>query len=420
MIPEAIGEPPRAAIPDLENTMSRRFLRVLEKWIPVGLEYFEDWPDRPDCGHFLGGCHWYGQETAFCSLVFALAASSPEYDEKAGRCSRDELRRIALKGIRYLCFTHDSGPAECVRPKRGLGRPENCGTKWGERGKGFFRESQCGTTVLCMAIAVLLLGDMVDDETWAMLAAVHGDYAGRFGEMEPRSGVYSDTQAEENGWTSCGLASAALLLRRHPKAPVWERTARRWMFATATAPQDEKNGAVIEDGEPVSRLVRSSGAATRVFTLLPDYMAENHGIVHPTYTASALFHTAQLACLYGAFGARLPRHALFNRERIYGQLKFMTERNGYFHPVQGMDWAYLSPDPGTPSHAAAAVLLGDPDAAALERRALATLETRQEGNAGRMIARTICEKCRDIQDPMIMREILIYLPALTCLLHRIY
>ncbi len=56
-------------------------------------------------------------------------------------------REMAIKGVRYLCYTHDSGPEDCVRPSEGLGRPENCGTKWGERGKGFFRESQCGSTV---------------------------------------------------------------------------------------------------------------------------------------------------------------------------------------------------------------------------------------------------------------------------------
>jgi hypothetical protein len=51
-----------------------------------------------------------------------------------------------------LCdrFTHDTGPAECVRPAVGLGRRENCNTKWGERGKGFFRESQYGQTVAAM------------------------------------------------------------------------------------------------------------------------------------------------------------------------------------------------------------------------------------------------------------------------------
>lgn len=109
----------QAVLRQRETPLSRRYLRVLEQWMPVGLEYFADWPDRPNCGHFLGGCHWYGIEMIAGALTFALAASSTEYDESAGGCSRDELRRIALKGIRYLCFTHDTGPADCVRIRPG-------------------------------------------------------------------------------------------------------------------------------------------------------------------------------------------------------------------------------------------------------------------------------------------------------------
>lgn len=38
-----------------ETPLSRRYLRILEDWIPTGLQYWAQWPDRPRCGHFLGG-----------------------------------------------------------------------------------------------------------------------------------------------------------------------------------------------------------------------------------------------------------------------------------------------------------------------------------------------------------------------------
>ena len=138
---------PSAVIPDIENEMSRRYLMMIQKWIPICMSYFSDWHMRPNCGHFFGGAHWYGNETSGPVKALALISTSPEYDEAVAGCSRDELRRIAVQGIRYLCFTHDTGPEDCVRPERGLGRPETWGTKWGERGKGFFRESQCGNTI---------------------------------------------------------------------------------------------------------------------------------------------------------------------------------------------------------------------------------------------------------------------------------
>lgn len=396
-----------------ETTLSKRYLRVLEKWIPVGVEYFSDWPTRPNCGHFLGGCHWYGIETIAGALTFAAAASSPHYNEKVGGASRKDLQTMALKAIRYLCFTHDSGPADCVRPEKGLGRAENFGTKWGERGKGFFRESQCGTTISGLAIAALLLGDLVDEETWNLIATVHADYAARFGTMAPKSGVYRNTQMEENGWTSCGLASVEQLLSQAPEATTWATTAHHWMFSTATAPQDNKNQMVFDNDKTVSQLTGD------ILTTLPDYMAENHGMVHPNYTASSVLFTGYLGVIYGAYGAPLPKHAFFNRQKIYDQLKLTTDCTGSMHPVQGMDWPYLFTDPGTTTHAAASVLLKDPDAARMALWALETLEGRQDSNKGRMYDPTVAEVCHDVQDPMIIRECLIAGPTYTYLLHRL-
>ena len=402
-----------AQLPDRETPLSRRYLRVLESWIPTGLHYFEDWPLRPNCGHFLGGCHWYGNETIAGAFTFALAASSPAYDPQHGGCSRSELRQMALKGLRYLCFTHDTGPPECVRPATGLGRSENCGTKWGERGLGFFKESQCGTTIARMALTALLLGDEVDEETWDMLAAVHEDYAERFGDMVPRNGVYRDTQMEENAWTSCGLASVSLVMENSAQAADWARNARRWMFATATAPQDVLNRGLFAEGETVSQL------SAPHLTTLPDYMAENHGVVHPSYTASSVNFTGTLAAIYGIMEVDLPPHALYNRQRVYDQLKPTVERHGAAHPVQGMDWPYLPTDPGVCLHAAASLVLRDPDGAHFERCALTTLEQRQAGNEGSMYDADLAATCHGIQDPLIMREATIASPAAAYLMHRL-
>ena len=64
-------------LPDSENDMSRRYLQVLMRWVPVALQAFNSWPERPHCGHFFGGVYWYGLETAGPSATLALVASSP-------------------------------------------------------------------------------------------------------------------------------------------------------------------------------------------------------------------------------------------------------------------------------------------------------------------------------------------------------
>ena len=104
-------------LPAVENDLSRRYLQVLMRWVPVALQTFNSWPERPHCGHFFGGVYWYGLETAGPSATLALVASSPEFDSAMVGYSALELRQIALQGLRYLCLTHDTGPAECVCPR---------------------------------------------------------------------------------------------------------------------------------------------------------------------------------------------------------------------------------------------------------------------------------------------------------------
>lgn len=400
-------------LPPEENVMSRRYLRMLEKWIPVGVEYFAEWPIRPRCGHFFGGAHWYGQETISPAEAFALASVSPEYDERRTGVSREELRRMAIMAVRYLGFTHDTGPADCVRPSVGLGRPENCGRKWGERGTGFFRESQCGSTIAAMADVCLLLRDEVDEETWMMVARILEDYAERFGAMPPRSGVYADTQMEENAWTAAGLTSCFLFLSRHPQAAAWEAMARRWMFSACATPQDAK-----DRGQLGTSVV--GALAGRTFTTLPDYWAENHGMVHPNYTATGVRSLGNIGAQLRLWGRELPPELFWNRRRIYENLKALTDGAGYAQAVQGMDWHYLPTVGSDAVHAIAAVFFNDPDAAALQRRALRNAELRQEGNGGRLYNKDFALRAHDQQDPMIMREINIRSVAHLYLLHRLF
>ena len=124
MRPQILTDRAEPSMRSKETPLSKRYLRILENWIHVGLEYYQDWPVRPNCGHFFGGCHWYGSDTVAGALAFSVAATAPGYDEKRGGCSRQKLKGLALKGIRYLCFTHDTGPPDCVRPAKGLGRKE--------------------------------------------------------------------------------------------------------------------------------------------------------------------------------------------------------------------------------------------------------------------------------------------------------
>jgi len=399
-------------IPKVETDMSRRYLMVMQRWIPVCMEYFQEWPDRPNCGHFFSGVYWYGSETAGPLKVLSLTISSPEYDEDVVGFSKKELVDAAVKALRYLCFTHDTGPEDCVRPAEGLGRPELCRTKWGERGKGFFRESQCGRNVANITTAALILRRYLDDETWTMVANICADYLDRFGDMPPRSGVYANTQMEENAWTSLGLAASYLFLSRHENARRWEENAKRWMFCTATVPQDMFNRKKFDGKLTVSQLCGLR------FTALPDFMAENHGFVHPSYTASAIYFTGLVGNMYRIYGRKEPKHVYWHRQDFYDNLKRLCDSTGSPHPVQGMDWPYLTPRCFL--HTSAYLYLRDPDAGYYERVALDLLEKIQLGNKGRMVDPEVASRCHDQQDPLILRELGIVSVADAYLAHRLF
>ena len=135
--------------------------------------------------------------------------------------------------------------------------------------------------------------------------------------------VSAITQMEENGWTSTGLASVECVLSNSPRSNTWAETARRWMFSTATAQQDTKNHMALADGGTVRQYTGQT------FTTLPDYMAENHGMVHPSYTASSLNFTGRLGMVYAIYGLETPEQAFFNRKKIYERYSFFRRYSFY-------------------------------------------------------------------------------------------
>jgi len=396
-----------------ETEMSRRFLQIMQQWIPIAVANFQDWPVRPNCGHFFGGVFWYGQETSGTLNLLASVLCSPNYDEKITGISRDALREMAIKALRFLCFTHDTGPADCVRPAKGIGRPEPANTKWGERGRGFFPESQCGFSISNINIAVALLREFLDDETLEMIYNINLDYLTRFENMPPRSGVFHDTQTEENAWTALGLSSAALMLRNHPKYETWLAHAKKWMFCSSTLPRDHYNHGHFADGKSVSDW------CNRTFTTLPDGLAENHAIVHPSYLGSSILFLGINANNFLLFGETPPPQLFWHRQDVYDLIKITSDLTGRAHAVQGMDWPYFAFAQECFRHSAANLFLQDADAAFLEQATLETIDTLLHVNQGHWIDPEVAAICHEVQDPAIVWEHRSTIIACSYLSHRL-
>ena len=125
-----------ACIPAIETPMSRRYLRMAQKWLPTAMSYFEDWGERPDCGHFFGGVHWYGIETAVPLHALAAVGTSPEYDEKTTGLSIDNLREDRRQGHPIPLFHARHGPGGMPAAVHGAGYAEVLGHQVGGKGPG--------------------------------------------------------------------------------------------------------------------------------------------------------------------------------------------------------------------------------------------------------------------------------------------
>ncbi|WP_135557582.1 hypothetical protein [Paenibacillus cymbidii] len=357
-----------------DNEPSRAIARVLGKWVAFIDRHFRVWDGRPNAGYFLDGAYWYGMETSLPMYTYTALAAFGDYDESVSGIKRDVLRERAIMALRYLCFTHDTGPDDCVRP---IGKNKfNSGNKWGGRNDRYFQATQTGNTVSMIAFTAWAFWNELDEETRTMAAAVLVSYADRWSKVEPRDGSFFDTQSEENAWTATGILGAATLFPQHPERAVWLEAYLKWNFNSATVPKDRFNRDEYRGAPLRDKWIRTS-------TLFPDYTTENHGMVHPNYVASAISFRSIATVLGFLKGDGIPEAAvLWNNVNVYEHtIKRWTQFDGLPIPVQSQDWWYNRQHDAMLVHTCMNVVHGDADAALLERKTMETIAALQDSHS---------------------------------------
>ncbi len=342
------------------NDLSADYCRILSRWVGFADTTFETWPERPGCGHFFGGSYWYGNDTANPVLVYAVMSRAPEYDETLSGLTRAALGERAVAAIRFLCYTHDSGPEDCVRPKGP--NPHASGRKWGGKGDTFFRAIVHAVPICALGVGSWIIWDELDSELKARIATIVTDFADRWSREDPRNGAYYDTQSEENACTGMGIAFGANMFPEHPHAPAWEEAAKKWIVNCCTVPED-RYGDLMLDGKRVRDWVTTT-------TTHPDFTVENHGIVHPNYMGSKIGLAGIYALWHLLSGKNTPAVAWYHAPEIYRVLKQMHDVDGQCNFVQSQDWWYIRYTDAAVLHCFMNVLGNDPEAALQERIAL--------------------------------------------------
>jgi hypothetical protein len=344
----------------MNTEITGRLRRVLTRWISFADGEYQDWDEQPQSGYFFGGAYWYGLETSFTCAIYAAVGAKDK----------------AIKALRYLCFTHDTGPAGCVRVQ-GV-NPYNSGKKWGGQGDHFFKASQTGTSVAALGLAATLLWDQLDEETKRMVKAVTVYYADRWSGEEPRNGVYVDTQCEENGWTCAGISAAVHLFPDHPNLQIWKKAALKWATNSVSIFSDW----ITEGEQPVAT------------TFHPDFTTENHGFVHPSYMLAGILLRGTYAVYSLLANQGIPAAILSHNTEIYDRaIKPWTGFDGTTIPVQGQDWWYNRQHEALFCHAFMNVIHRDPIAARLELDALEIIEKLQLSNSKGCLLEEKGEEC---------------------------
>lgn len=368
-----------------DHELTRRLYQVLCRWLPFADEQYADWPGRPNCGHFFGGHFWYQSDNASTSLVYALLAKLGAYDEAATGIPRARVKERAIRAIRYMGFTHDTGPQDCVRIDGPL--PYTASKKWGGRGDRFFLASQNGRSVASLALASLLLWDDMDDETKLLVQNVVASYADRWADEEPRSGVYYDTQCEENAWTAAGISAGVVLFPDHPHHAKWKRGFALWSINTIATYRDRL-------AFPSGLVDATDGLSVSSVTFHPDFTAENHAFVHPSYLCAGINLRALHAAMALMTGETPMPEALHNNQALYERtVKPWMQFDGLAVPVQGQDWWYNRQHERQLTHTVLNVLHGDRDAAAFVREAIRSIERIQASNPRGCLLEENGEQC---------------------------
>ncbi|WP_026688379.1 hypothetical protein [Alteribacter aurantiacus] len=356
----------------IENTMSRRLKKVLMNWIPFAEGQFHTWSDKPNCGYFFRGDFWYMSDCSSTTLVYAILSKLGEYDQSITGVPRTELKEKAIKVIRYMGFTHDVGPKDCVRVKGS--NPYCSGKKWGGEGDRFFMASQNGRTIGSIAQAAWLLWEDLDNETKVLVQGMITSYADKWSMEEPRNGSYYDTQCEENAWTAAGIAAGVAMFPYHPNHDIWVSGFQKWSINSVTTYYDRltsRSGLI----EPLD------DTDIRSITFHPDYTTENHAFVHPSYLCAGINLRAAHINLALMGGQKILDSATFNNKELYDRtVKVWAQFDGLAVPIQGQDWWYNRHHERQLTHAVLNVIHNDPDAARYERNALESIEKLQGSN----------------------------------------
>ena len=137
--------------------------------------------------------------------------------------------------------------------------------------------------------------------------------ADRFLVAPPKSSEFKDTGAEENAWNAGIVALACVMMPDHPRAPVWDEAAKRYLYNALSMASDTQIRTPGDDARAVCDWVTTVNAH-------PDATVENHNLVHVGYLKTSVGLMLEAGSLYPLAGQAPPRACLHHVPEAFDNL----------------------------------------------------------------------------------------------------
>lgn len=331
----------------------------IHDWGEILAERFRPIPERAEQGYYGRGGHNEDdvRPIAYAAMVNAFLAEVHAPDRMTTEAERVRKRNQAVAALAYLAESHVTGGGTCLD-----GKP------WGDQWQSAMWARAAG-------MAGWILWPRLDEPTRRSLARLIEHEADRFLAAAPKSRKFGDTGAEENAWNSQIVALAANMMPRHPHAPLWDQSAKQYMYNTLSVASDHRDQRPGDDGRPIREWVTTVNAH-------PDYTVENHGLVHVGYLKATMAMSMESASHYLLRGQPAPRACMHHVPEGMGILYWCAAWDGSPIFFGGNDWKiYHSQATDVVLYAIVNLLENDARAAYVEQVAVDWLRKiqRQEG-----------------------------------------
>ena len=290
---------------------SKSYIQLLEPWFKTAKKYIYQCKDRKELEYYGCGYNNWGVQTVQKALAaFAIASEDPDFNEARAGITKEELRKHAIKLLRFNLQSHIEGNYQCTD-----------GTKWGHTWI-----SALGTERMMHGIdAIYCHLDESDVEILSKVLESESNWL--LDCYEIVAGLTENNCPDSNFWNGSLLLRTSHMFPELSRSNEYMEKACQFLINSISVPSDKNSDTVI-NGKPVKeRLIRPQ--------FFESYALNHHGYMNVGYMVIPLSNMAMLHFAYKKRGIK-PLEVIYHHAAdLWKQLKKMIFPDGRLLRIGG-------------------------------------------------------------------------------------